>query len=358
MRRIGRFAAAVVCVGGLALATACGSTSTSSQAHKSGSSSSAGKSGKITKVGMAYDVGGRGDQSFNDSAARGLDKAKSQYGFTVSEQSAQNGETDAIREQRLEQLAAGGYNPVIAIGYTYAPALGKVAKKYPNTEFAIVDDSTVQLKNVADLMFTEQQSSYLVGMAAALTTKTNKVGFIGGVDNALIHKFDAGFTAGVHHINPKITVIKKYLSEPPDTSGYANPTGGKNTANGMLSQGADVIYSAAGSSGTGAIQAVHAAGKGKWAIGVDSDQYQQKALAADKSSILTSALKNVDSAVYLFLKSVQDGKPLSGTQRFNLTNNGVGYATSGNFLTSAVQTKLKAAEQDIISGKITVPTTP
>jgi basic membrane protein A len=305
---------------------------------------------------MAYDVGGRGDQSFNDSAARGLDKAKAQYSFQVSEQSAQNGETDATRVQRLQQLAAAGYNPVIAIGYSYANALSTVAKQYPNTRFAIVDDASMPANNITNLVFTEQQSSYLVGMAAALTTKTDKVGFIGGVDVPLIQKFQAGYDAGVAAANSKVCVIHKYLTEPPDTSGFADPAKGKTAAQGMLSQGADVIYAAAGSSGTGSIQAVHAAGK--WAIGVDSDQYNQTALSAYKSSILTSALKNVDTAVYDYLQSIENNKPLTGLQTFGLDRGGVGYSTSGGFLSADVQSKLKSAETDIASGKIVVPTKP
>lgn len=350
MRRVTKLTVALAGCTAVVTLSACGATSTSS------SSASSAASGGVTKVGIAYDVGGRGDQSFNDSAARGLDKAEAQYHFQVKELSANTGESDADRQQRLEQLASNGYSPVIAVGFTYATALAKVAKEYPNTKFAIVDSSDATGPNITNLMFHEEQSSYLVGMAAALTSKANVIGFIGGVNVPLIQKFQAGFQQGVKAVKPNDKILVQYLTQPPDTSGFASPDKGKAAAQGMLSQGADVVYSAAGSSGNGAIQAVHAAGAGKWAIGVDSDQYNQAALAPYKSSILTSALKNVDNAVFQYLQSDEQGHIITGVQRFGLTNGGVGYATSGDFLSADTQAKLKSAEQDIISGKITVNT--
>jgi basic membrane protein A len=351
LRRVTKLAVAMAGCSALVTLSACGATSTSAS-----SSSSSGSSTGVSKVGIAYDVGGRGDQSFNDSAARGLDKAEAQYHFQLKELSANTGESDADRQQRLEQLASNGYNPVIAIGFTYATALAKVAKEYPNTKFAIVDSSDTTGANITNLMFHEEQSSYLVGMAAALESKTGTIGFIGGVNVPLIQKFQAGFQQGVKAVKPNDKVLVQYLTQPPDTSGFAAPDKGKAAAQGMLSQGADVVYAAAGSSGNGSIQAVHDAGPGHWAIGVDSDQYNQSALAPYKSVILTSALKNVDSAVYEYLQSDENGHILTGVQRFGLTNGGVGYATSGNFLSADIQSKLQAAEQQIINGTITVKT--
>ncbi|WP_037575590.1 BMP family lipoprotein [Phaeacidiphilus oryzae] len=358
MRQVTKLAAAVLCGAlGIAPLAACGATSTSAGSGASGSSSSGSGKSALAKVGMAYDVGGRGDQSFNDSAARGLDKAKTQFGFQTKELEAVQGESDADRVQRLQQLASAGYNPVITVGYSYATALKQVAKQYPNTHFAIVDSTDVTGSNITNLVFTEEQSSYLVGMAAALTSKTGTVGFIGGVNVPLIQKFQVGYEQGVHAVKPNDKILEQYLTQPPDTSGFAAPDKGKAAAQGMLSRGADVIYSAAGSSGTGAIEAVNAAGKGKWAIGVDSDQYKQDALAKYKSSILTSAVKNVDQAVYEYLQSDDQGRILSGVQRFSLARGGVGYATSGNFLAPDVISKLEAAKKDIIDGKITVKST-
>jgi basic membrane protein A len=356
LRRVTKLAA-VVLSGSLGIASlaACGSTSTDSGSSSGGSSASAGAGGGGLKVGMAYDIGGRGDQSFNDSAARGLDKAKSELGADIKELSAGANETDADKTQRLKDLAEAGYNPVIAIGYSYAGALTKVSKQFPNTKFAIVD-STVDAPNVTNLVFTEEQSSYLVGVAAALKSKTHKVGFVGGVNVPLINKFEAGFTAGVKATDSKATVTVQYLSQPPDTKGFTSPDLGKAAAQGMLDKDVDVIYAAAGSSGNGVIEA--AAAKKAWAIGVDSDQYNQDALAKNKSAILTSAIKNVDVAVLDYIKSFKDGSLKTGTVTFDLKSEGVGYSTSNPELDSATKAKLDEAAKAIADGKVTPPTTP
>jgi basic membrane protein A len=343
--------AAVVLSGSLGIASlaACGAKSTST------SSSSSSSNG--LKVGMAYDVGGRGDQGFNDSAAAGLDKAKSDFGITTNEAEAKPGESDADKQTRLEQLVSAGYNPVIAVGFVYQTAVEKVAKEHPNTKFAIIDsDSPTQPSNVTSLEFTEQQSSYLAGIAAAYKTKSKQVGFIGGVQSELIKKFEAGYRAGVAYVDPSIKVDVTYLTTPPDFTGFTDPAKGKSAAQGMLDKGDDVIYAAAGASGTGAIQAV--AGKqGTWAIGVDSDQAKQAALAPYKNSILTSAMKNVNTAVYSYIQSVKNGTPETGIQRFDLKSGGVGLATTGGFI-DGIQDKLKAATDAITSGATQVPTAP
>ena len=353
MRRVTKLAAALLCGSlGVTALTACGSNTTSSSSTPSGGSSAAAGS---LKVGMAYDVGGRGDHSFNDSAAAGLEKSAKDFGVQFKELQAVTGESDADRANKLDSLASNGYNPVIAVGFSYAAAIKTEAAKHPNVKFAIIDDDSNTAANVTNLVFTEEQSSYLVGVAAALKTKTGTVGFIGGVDVPLIHKFQAGFQAGVKSVKPNDKVLVKYLSPAGDFSGFASPNKGKAAAQGMLSQGADVIYAAAGSSGDGSIQAV-AAQKGAWAIGVDSDQHNLPALAPYKDSILTSALKNVDVAVYEYIKSIHDGSPLTGTQRFSLAKGGVGYSTSGGFVDD-IKAQLDKASQDITSGKVTVPTT-
>lgn len=348
MRRVTKIAAAGIASAALALtATACGSSSKSDTSSSSSSSSG-------LKVGIAYDVGGRGDHSFNDSAAKGLDQAKTDFGVTTKELTAKTADTDADRETRLEQLAAAGYNPVIAVGYSYGTALTSAAKKYPKTSFGIVD-STVDAKNVDSMLFTAEQSSYLAGVAAALKTKTNKIGFIGGVDIPLIKTFQAGFDQGVADTNPKAKVTSQYLSHGSDLSGFADPAKGKEAAQGMLDSSIDVIYSAAGSSGNGSIEAV-AGKKGTWAIGVDSDQYQDSSLAKYKDSILTSALKNVNVAVYELIKSVKSGTPLTGTQTYSLAKDGVGLSYSGGFIDD-IKTQLEAAKKKIVDGTITVKTT-
>jgi basic membrane protein A len=205
------------------------------------------------------------------------------------------------------------------------------------------------------MVFSTEQSSYLAGVAAALKTKTDKVGFIGGVHNTLIGTFDAGFAQGVKDTKPSVKVTSQYLYET-DVKGFADPTSAAGKANGMLDSGIDVIYTAAGLSGDGSIQAV-AAKQGAWAIGVDSDQYQDPALVKYKDHILTSALKNVDVAAYDLIKSVQDKKPKVGTNTYALTNNGVSLATTGGYIDD-IKAQIDAAKAKIVSGAIKVSATP
>ncbi|MEV6945240.1 BMP family ABC transporter substrate-binding protein [Streptomyces sp. NPDC051172] len=353
MRRVAKLSAACVVSAALALtATACGSTS--SQQDNSSSSAPAG-GGKGIKIGLAYDVGGRGDRSFNDSAARGADKAEKEFGGSIKELTAKPSDTEADREQRLTDLASAGYNPIVAVGFSYAASVDKVAKQFPKVNFGLID-SVATSPNVDSITFTEEQGSYLAGVAAALKTKKDHVGFIGGVDVPLIKKFEAGYVQGVHDTKPKVKVDVQYLTHGSDTSGFSSPDKGKAAAQGMLDNGADVIYSAAGSSGNGSIEAVHGA-KGAWAIGVDSDQYNIPGLAAYKSSILTSMVKNVDVGVYDFIKSVHDSKPLTGNQVYSLAKNGVGLATSGGFIDD-IKAQLDAAKKKIVDGTVKVKTTP
>ncbi|MEW2487081.1 BMP family ABC transporter substrate-binding protein [Streptomyces sp. NPDC048411] len=346
MRRVSKITAACAITAAFALtASACGSSSDESTSSKD--------KGQM-KIGMAYDVGGRGDNSFNDSAARGLDKAKAELKAETKELTAKNGETPADREQRLQSLAEGGYNPVIAIGFAYKDAVDKIAAKYPKVNFGLVD-SVSDVKNVASIVFTEEQGSYLAGVSAALKSKDGQVGFIGGVDLPLIKKFAAGFQQGVLDTNPKAKVQIQYLSTGSDLSGFGSPDKGKEAAKGMLDKGADVIFAAAGGSGAGSIEAV-AGKKGAWSIGVDSDQALDPALAKYKDTILTSVVKNVDGGVYDLIKSVKDGKPLTGVQSYSLAKGGVSLTTTGDHLKD-IQAKLDEAKKKIVDGTVTVKTT-
>ncbi|MET9253492.1 BMP family ABC transporter substrate-binding protein [Streptomyces sp. NPDC003717] len=343
MRRISRLTRTAVGVASLALAaSACGGTS----------SDSGDKGDK--GLAIAYDVGGKGDQSFNDAAFRGLERAKKEFGYQTSDIEPTEGETDADKEQRLVSLAKQGYNPVIGIGYVYATAMKQAAAKYPKTTFGIVDDASIQTKNLADLVFAENEASYLVGVAAAKATKTKTVGFVGGVDTPLIHKFQAGYEQGVKDTDPGVKVVSQYLTQTAQEGGFSSPDKGKTAAEGQIEKKADVIYAAAGLSGQGVIEA---AAKAKiWAIGVDSDQYKQEALAKYKDSILTSALKGVDSAVYALAKSVKDGKPLTGTQTFDLKSGGVGLSESNPKFATVPGAKeaVDKAKQGITDGTIKV----
>jgi len=352
VRRVAKLSAACIATAALALsATACGSTSSENDSSSSPSSSAGG--GKGIKIGLAYDVGGRGDRSFNDSAARGADKAEKEFGGSIKELTAKTSDTEADREQRLTDLASAGYNPIVAVGFSYATSVDKVAKQFPKVNFGLID-SVATAPNVDSITFTEEQGSYLAGVAAALKTKKDHVGFIGGVDTPLIKKFQAGYVQGVKDTKPKVKVDVQYLTHGSDLSGFSSPDKGKEAASGMLDNGADVIYSAAGSSGNGSIEAVNGV-KGAWAIGVDSDQYNIPGLAKYKASILTSMVKNVDVGVYDFIKSVHDGKPLTGNQSYSLAKDGVGLATSGGFIDD-IKAQLDAAKKKIVDGTIKVKT--
>ena len=344
--------AAVVSVAALTLA-ACGDSGSDSE--PSGSGSATAKKSDI-KVGMAYDVGGRGDQSFNDAAAAGLDKAKAELGVETKEAAAVNGENEAAREERLQQLVDAGYTHVVAVGFAYAASIGKVAKANPDVHFAIVDDASDDSKgpNVDQITFAENEGSFLVGAAAALKSKAGHVGFVGGVNVPLIKKFEAGFIAGAKAANPAIKIESQYLTQPPDFSGFGDPAKGKTAADGMFQKGADVVYHAAGGSGGGVFTAAKAAGK--LAIGVDSDQ-ALTAPADVRSVIITSMIKKVDVAVYDFIKSAADGKELTGNKVYDLKAGGVDYSTTGGQVDD-IKSKLDDYKQQIIDGKIKVATTP
>jgi basic membrane protein A len=358
--RRSRKLASILTVGILALsAAACGDDSDSGSDN--GNGGDGGSAGSDIKVGLAYDVGGRGDQSFNDSAAAGLDQAKEELGVEAEESEASDGEPESAREERLVTFADAGYNPIIAVGFAYAESVGKVATQYPDVNFAIIDDSSnceplegEPIPNVACLVFAEEQGSFLVGAAAALKSQAGHVGFIGGVQVPLIEKFEAGFTAGVEAVNPDATVDVTYLTQPPDFSGFGDPAKGKTAAQGMYDGGADIIYAAAGGSGGGVFEAASEAGA--LAIGVDSDQYN----TADPSVqdvIMTSMLKNVNVAVFNYLTEVADGTFPTGVNTYDLSVDGVGYSTSGGQIDDIVD-QLDDFKQQIIDGDITVPTTP
>lgn len=350
MKKTARFAALALAAT-LAL-SACGSEDTESSTGTDGDGGDAPTSD--VKVGMAYDVGGRGDQSFNDSAAAGLDQAVEEFGMESQESEASDGEAESAREERLRTFADAGYDPIIAVGFAYAASIGKVAEEYPDVHFAIIDDSSVEADNVASLVFAEEQGSFLVGAAAALKTETDQIGFVGGVETPLIQKFEAGYVAGAEAVNPDITVDVTYLTQVPDFSGFADPAKGKTAAAGMFDNGADIVYHAAGGSGGGVFEAASEAGNS--AIGVDSDQFN----TADPSVqdvIITSMLKNVNVAVYEYLAEVNDGSFPSGVTTYDLAVDGVGYSTSGGFIDD-ITGELDEFKQQIVDGEIEVPTAP
>jgi basic membrane protein A len=308
------------------------------------------------KVGLAYDIGGRGDASFNDSAAAGLDKAKSDMGVKeTKELTAAPNEPEDAKQSRLRQLAQEGFTPIVAVGFAYAKSVEAVAKEFPNTKFAIVDDDTVKLPNVTGLVFAEEQGSFLVGVAAAYKSKGCHVGFVGGVNVPLIQKFEAGFKQGVKAAAPDAKIESEYITPAGDFTGFQDPAKGNVVAAGEISRGADVVYQAAGASGKGVFEA--AKGKSVLAIGVDSDQYNQKTVENSKDVIITSMLKRVDVAVYDYVRAVAGNSLSSLPARFDLKADGVGYATSGGKIDD-IKATLDAYRQQIIDGKITVSDKP
>jgi len=319
-------------------------------------------------LGIAFDIGGKGDQSFNDSAAAGADKAGADFGIDVSfvEPNADGSDRANILQGKADQS-----DLVVAVGFLFADDVAKVAADNPDVKFAVIDDAMLNFDNdpptprgdnIAGLTFAEEQGSFLVGVAAALNTKTNKVGFLGGVSGfGLIEKFQAGYEAGVHAVDPSIEVVSQYITEFPDFDGFISPDRGKEIAAAMYESGADIVYAAAGSSGGGMFQAAKeyrdANGDTVWGIGVDSDQYNTVDPSV-RDTVLTSMLKRVDVAVYQATQAVIDGTFTAGNTVYDLSVDGVGYSTTGDFLTADQIAQIEKFKAQIIDGTIVVPTVP
>lgn len=301
-----------------------------------------GSDGKF-KAAIVLDTAGLGDQSFNDSANRGLEKAKAELGIDTQVYETSQ---PSDYEPSLAQAPSQGSNITFAIGFLQTDALTNVAPQQPNAKYAIVD-SVVEADNVASLLFKEEEGSFLVGAIAGLMTKSNKVGFIGGLEVPLIKKFEAGFRAGVMTVNPEAQVLVTYAGD------FGDPGKGKEIALSQYADGADVIYHASGGTGLGLFQAAQEKGAGYWAIGVDSDQYN---LAPENT--LTSMMKQVDIAVFETIKAAKDGTFKAGTVVFGLKEGGVGLAPTTNKNTPQdVIDKANALGERIIAGEIVVPAT-
>ena len=308
--------------------------------------------GSELKLGLAFDTGGRGDGTFNDSAARGADQASSELCYAVQELEATS---DDDRKPNLEALSGAGSNPILAVGFAFADALVAVAAANPNVTYGWVD-GYLDLPNVKTLTFAENEGSFLVGAAAALKSKSGKIGFIGGQEIDLIKKFEAGYIAGAKAINPAIVVESKYLGAAGDNAAWGSPDKAKEIALSWYKSGVDVVYTAAGGSGRGTIEAAVEAGEGKWAIGVDSDEYFIDT-PDQQAHRLTSMLKRVDVAVYLVAKAVKEGDISGGFKVFDLKSDGVGYSTSGGYLDDVVDV-LEGWKAKIVSGEVVVPVKP
>lgn len=308
--------------------------------------------GEGLRVGVVYDLGGRGDQSFNDSAAAGLDQACEELDIELRELEPDEGGEN--REELLRLLAEDGFELVLGVGFLFTDAITAAAPDFPDTTFAIVD-AEIESPNVASLTFAEEQGSFLVGAAAALKSEGGTVGFIGGVETDLIKKFEGGFIAGVAQIDPEIEVLSAYLTQPPDFGGFNDPARGREAALSQFGEGADIIYHAAGGSGRGLFEAA-AEEEGRLAIGVDSDQYNQVDDEL-KDVILTSMLKRVDVAVFDTIQRLSDEEDVAGTTVFDLEADGVGFSTAGGQVDD-IEDQLNELRQMIIDGDIEVPTAP
>ncbi len=321
-------------------------------------------------VALMFDLTGRGDKSFNDAAAAGLDQAKKEFPTLKATESVPSG-ADGDRAERLKTVLADKNGAVICVGFLWTPDCSKGAAANPNVFFASIDDSLSYqdgdnkgkpIPNSAGYSFAANEGSYLVGYAAALKSKTGKVGFLGGVEIDLIKSFEAGFEAGAKAAKKNIKITQKYASAPPDFSGFTDVPKGKAIAAAMYKSGIDVIYVAAGSTGNGAFIAAKESGKKPgqiYAIGVDSDQYQTISQANGRDYILTSMLKKVDVATTNFIKAYVSGKPITGPQNLDLKAGGVDFSKSNTKLLDAKTiAKIEKVKADIIAGKIVVPTTP
>lgn len=316
--------------------------------------------GEVTQIGLVFDAIGRGDGSFNDSAARGYDAAREQLGVEGNEQVPAADGSD--RADKLSLLCEDGYNPVIAVGFLFADPLAQVAPECADTSFGIVDATVEEAPNVSGLVFAEHQGSFLVGAAAALKSESGHIGFIGGLQGSgLIERFEAGYVAGAQAVNPDIQVDVQYLGTTVDA--FNDPAGAKTSTEAMIEGGADVVYGAAGQSGLGMFEAVkeaNDAGTAAWAIGVDSDQGSEANAGVPndvKPYILTSMIKRVDVAVFETIRAVNDGTFEGGVRVFDLASNGVGYSTTGGHIDDIVD-QLETFRQQIIDGEIEVPDTP
>lgn len=308
-------------------------------------------------IGIVFDVGGRGDKSFNDGAYAGAMRAAEQLGAEV--RFIEPGE-GSDREAGLRLLAAEGMDLVAGIGFIFTDDLTLLAKEYPGVNFAGIDlavavDSTGQPipppPNLAALKFREEEGSFLVGALAALVGKSKKVGFVGGMDVPLIHKFEAGYRAGVKHVCPDCTVVAQYAGVTPEA--FRNPGRGKELALSQYQQGVNVIYHASGSTGLGVFEAARQTGK--LAIGVDADQYDEA-----PGHILTSMVKGVDAAVFEAAKRVKEGTFRGGVYQFGLKDQGVGYVyddRNRGLIPDSVHTRIERLRQEIIAGRIQVPST-
>ena len=298
----------------------------------------------VAKPAIVYSTGGKFDKSFNEGVSAGAQRFNKETGIVIAEFEPSN---ETQFEQAHRRFAQRGQDPIVAVGFSQAVALEKVAKEFPNVHFTIID-MVVPLPNVQSVTFKEQEGSFLVGVLAALASKSGKVGFVGGMDIPLIRRFQCGFEQGIKYANPKAELIANMTGTTP--AAWNDPGRGAELAKGQFDRGVDVVYAAAGSTGIGVLQA--AKDRGKLAIGVDSNQNH-----LHPGTMLTSMLKRVDLATYNSFKAAQAGTWKGGTQVLGLKDGGVDWALDKDnekLVTADMKAKVDAAKADIVSGKIVV----
>jgi basic membrane protein A len=293
---------------------------------------------------VVFDMGGKFDKSFNEAAYNGAERFKKESGIAYRDFEVTN---ESQREQAIRNMARRGATVVVCIGFAQASGLEKVAKEFPNVKFTIID-AVVELPNVQSVIYKEHEGSFLVGMAAAMASKTGKVGFVGGMDIPLIRKFALGYEEGAKFANPKIEIFQNMTGTTP--AAWNDPTKGGELARSQFDRGADVVYAAAGATGLGVLQA--AKDRGKLAIGVDSNQNH-----LHPGTILTSMVKRVDLAVYDAMKTAKDNTWKPGLKVLGLKEDGIAVAIDDNnrkLITAEMEQKLSAARAGIIAGSIKV----
>ncbi|MCL2823157.1 MAG: BMP family ABC transporter substrate-binding protein [Polyangiaceae bacterium] len=301
------------------------------------------------RIGLVFDVGGRGDKSFNDSAYAGLDRARREFGVTV-EMIEPSGAED--REAAMRLFAARGFDLVLGVGFIFSTDIEVVAGAFPNTSFACVDyapSSDRELpSNLAGLVFREEEGAFLVGAVAGLVTKTKAVGFVGGMNVPLIRKFEAGYRAGVGHVCSECRVLSAFAGTTPEA--FRDPAKGEALATSQYSAGADVVFHASGSTGLGVFEA--ARDMRAWAIGVDSDQYDEM-----PGSVLTSMVKRVDVVVYETIRDVLGARFVGGVHVFGVKEGAIGYVNEGphaEMIPVEVRDKVDGIRDGIREGDIAV----
>jgi basic membrane protein A len=292
---------------------------------------------------IIFDLGGKFDKSFNEAAFQGAQRWADETGGSFREIELQN---EAQREQALRRFAEAGSNPIVMAGFAFADALGKVAPDYPDTKFAVIDVNWLSMPNVRGIGFNEHEGSYLVGMLAAQASKTGTVGFVGGMDIPLIRRFGCGFAQGVKAVNGDATIIANMTGTTP--AAWNDPVKGSELTKAQISQGADVVFAAAGGTGVGVLQT--AADEGILSIGVDSNQNYMH-----PGKVLTSMLKRVDNAVY---EAFSQGDALeTGNFQMGVANGGVGYALdefNASLVSADMQSAVDAAAAAITAGSLSV----